>query len=232
MKLPPFPWRAGESRPLRPRSFPLLLAVLFGSAALLAAGCHRLLPTDTTPLDNAGMSYSSIQALKALDINNAEVAELVKAKQAGLSDEGCVQLVRIARVEKQPFHSADAVEQLLQAGVAEPTVLELARLNELGLWTGEAQAMRLAGLSDEIILGVARRRAAHQPVLSGASLAQLKNAGLSNATLLELVRRGVSDNQKDAIIRLRRRGWSDARILRQYPAARAAHSLDHGQSTR
>ena len=83
---------------------------------------------------------------------------------------------------------------------AEDTIIELAKLNQLGLRAGELEAMRLAGLSDAILLEVARHRAAGKPVLAGASLANLKNAGVRELTLLELARRGVPDSQAAAII--------------------------------
>ncbi|MGH9865246.1 MAG: hypothetical protein ACRD4H_07515, partial [Candidatus Acidiferrales bacterium] len=159
-----------------------------------------MMPTNTIPLDGVGLSFSAIQSLKSLDINDAEVAEIVKAKQGGLSDDGCVALVRLAHSRNEKFHAGDDATQLLRAGVAESTVLELAKLNQIGLWTGEAQAMRLAGLSDEIILEAAHRRAAGRSVLSGASLANFKNAGMREGALLQLVRRGVPDGEAQEII--------------------------------
>jgi hypothetical protein len=204
---------------LQPPHCRLARALLFAFALVLlcVAGCHRVMPTNTIPLDQSGLSFSSIQSLKSLNINDAEVAEIVKAKQGGLSDDGCIALVRLAHSRNEKFHTGDDVAQLLGASMAESTVLELAKLNQIGLWTGEAQAMRLAGLSDEIILEAAHRRAAGEPVLSGASLANFKNAGMGEGTLLQLVRRGVADSEAPEIIRLRRRGWSDAQILRRYP---------------
>jgi hypothetical protein len=100
-------------------------------------------------------------------------------------------------------------------GVSEPAVLELAKIDQLGIGYGELQAMRLAGLSDAIVLEVARRHAEGKPVLSGASLATLKNAGLRESTLLELTRRGVPDSQAASIIAMRRRGVKEQEILRK-----------------
>ena len=99
---------------------------------------------------------------------------------------------------------------------AEGTIIELAKLNEVGLASGEFQAMRLAGLSDAIVLEVARHRAAGKPVLAGASLANLKNAGVRELTLLELARRGVPDSQASAILTFRRRGATDAQIISHF----------------
>jgi hypothetical protein len=199
-------WRPGAMTIL-----PLVLLSLLGA-------CRKGLRTDMMPLDNTGMSYSSIKELRDLDVVNAEVLELVKAKQAGFSDQSCVELVRIIHGRNQPFRSGDAVAGLRQAGVSELVILELARLDQVGLWAGQAQAMRLAGLSDAVILEVARHRAEGKPVLSGASLAELKNVGVSESTLLELAHRGVPDDQKSTIVLLRQRKWNDAQILHQYPA--------------
>lgn len=195
-----------------PWAAPSLLLLFF----LAVVGCQRIKPVDTTVFDRMGMGYSAIQVLRASNLDNAEVNEIIKAKDAGFSDDGCVALVRLARSRNEKFHTGEDVGDLLKAGMAEPSILELAQLNVLGLWTGEAETMRLAGLSDRIILEAAHRHAAGQTVLSGASLANFKNAGMSELALLQLVRRGVSDSEAPTIIALRRRGWSDAMILRRY----------------
>lgn len=193
---------------------PLLLPVL---AICLVCGCHRVAQLDTTALDTSGINFSAVQTLRGMDITKDEVAQIISAKQAGLSDDDCVALVHLARDRKEPFRSGDDVAQLLRAGVSESTVMQLAQLNQLGMWSGEAVVMRLAGLSDQIILEEAHRRSAGSPVLSGASLANFKNAGMREATLLQLVRRGVPDSEASTIILLRHRGWTDAQILRRYP---------------
>jgi hypothetical protein len=188
----------------------VLLALL---VAVVPAGCRKIHHTDVAPLDTIGMSFDSLQDLRRLDVADAEVPELLKAKQAGISDATCVELVRVARDRKEQFHAGEAVAGLHQAGMSEETILELARLDQLGLGAGELQAMRLVGLSDALILEVARRHAEGKPTLSGVALADLKNTGMSEATMEELVRRGVADNQKDEIVALRRRGKNDAAIL-------------------
>lgn len=195
-----------------------LLAIV--AVASLAFGCKHIAPLDTAPLDNSGMTFTAVQALRTLGISNAEVKQIAEARQSGLSDDDCVTLVRLARSRKEKFENGDDVAQLFRAGVAESTVMQLAQLDLIGSWSGEAVVMRLAGLSDEIILEEAHRHAAGLAVLSGASLANFKNAGMREATLLQLVRRGVADNEAAYILALRRRGWTDAQILRRYPGGR------------
>lgn len=201
------------------RAAPPATLVLLLFLVILASGCQRLKPVDTTVFDRMGMAYSDIQALRSMGLDNNEVNQVVTAKDAGMSDDGCVNLVRMARNRNEKFSTGDDAAALLKAGMAEPSVIELAKLNVLGIWTGEAQTMRLAGLSDRIILEAAHRHAAGESVLSGASLANFKNTGMTEATLLQLVRRGVPDSEAPTIISLRRRGWSDSMILRRYPGS-------------
>lgn len=195
-----------------------LLAII--AVASLAFGCKHIIPLDTTPLDNSGMNFTAVQTLRSLDINNAEVKQIAEARQAGLSDDDCVTLVRLARSRKEHFENGDDVAQLFRAGIAESTTMQLAQLNLLSSWSAEAVVMRLAGLSDQIILEEAHRHAASLPVLSGASLANFKNAGMRETTLLQLVRRGVPDTEAAYILTLRHRGWTDTQILRRYPGGR------------
>lgn len=200
--------------------------ILFALSFLLfaAAGCKKVHRIDTTPLDLVGMSYSTIQDLKALDISDAEIKELAKAKQGGFSDATCVELVRIARSQQQPFNSADAVTGLLQVGMTEESIIQLDRMKQLGLGVGELQAIRLAGLPDSIVLEVARHHAEGTAVLSGASIARLMNTGMSRQTLLELIRRGVPDDQAQTIIAMKRRRAKDSEILSRYPGQARAEA--------
>ena len=184
--------------------------------AFAIAGCREVTPLDTKPLDNAGMSYDAIQQLKALQVTAPEVAQIATARQAGLSDSGCIEILKIYRSRNQPFDAGDAVSGLVRVGVSEAKIIELARIDQTGLGAGELQAMKLAGLSDDILLEVAHHRAAGQPVLAGASLADLKNAGVRESTLLELARRGVPDSDAPAIITFRHHGATDAQILSRF----------------
>lgn len=183
------------------------------------AGCHRAPALDVLPMINAGMDYAAISRLKGMNLTQAEVPQVAEMHEAGLSDSGCVQIFSAYRARKAPFDAGHTVAGLLRAGLTETSVLELSKLNELGRDAGELQAMRLAGLSDAIVLQVARRRADDAPVLSGASLARLKNTGLRASTLLELARRGIPDSDARAIISYRRRGASDSAVLKRFSGA-------------
>jgi len=172
---------------------------LLGSLLMLA-GCSKTRQTDTSALDQAGMWSASVRELKSLNVSNAEVAELAKAHDGGLSDSSCVELIKLARARQKPFVGGQSIADLLAAGAADSTVVALAGLNQLGLWTGEARALRLAGISDKVILAVAQRRSEGLPALSGETLGNLKNAGADEAVIVDMVQKGLSDRQAASYI--------------------------------
>jgi hypothetical protein len=176
----------------RPRLLPALLLVLL---LPLAACKHAEQQSNTQALDEAGMWSNSVSELRTLNVSNAEISELSQARRGGLSDASCIELIKLARSRQQPFSGGQPIADLLAAGSSEETVVELARLDQLGLWAGEAQALRLAGLSDKVILAVAERRSKGLAVLSGGNLAELKNSGASETVILDFIHKGLSDER-------------------------------------
>lgn len=185
----------------------LSLILLFS----LAACKHGGQQTNTQALDEAGMWSNSVSELRILNVSNAEIGELTKARQGGLSDPACVELIKLARSHSQPFTGGQPIADLLATGSSEQTVLELARMGQLGLWAGQAQAMRLAGLSDKVILAVAQRSSQGLPGLSGVTLAKLKNSGASDAVILDFIQKGITEQRATEYIAQREHsggtGW-------------------------
>jgi hypothetical protein len=175
------------------------------ASILLVSSCKPAQKADTEQANQMAMWLDSVPQLKTLNVSNEEIGELAKAHEAGLTDPSTVVLIQLARDRKQPFADGQSIAGLLNAGSSEQTVLELARLNQLGVWAGQAQAMRLAGLSDKIILAVAQRRSKGLSVLSGEKLGELKNAGANDALILEMVQRGDSEHTASAYIAQRNR---------------------------
>lgn len=179
-KLPP--WAAG-----------LLAVALF--MAIGISGCKKGHDSTNQALYKSGMWSETIQQLQDMDVSESEVNDLITVHIAGLSDNGCVALIKILRSRKQMFTEGTPIGDLLRAGVSEATVLELAQLDQIGPWTGEAQGIRLSGYSDHVVLAIARRRAQHLPTVSGPSLVQLKNIGVDEPQALDLIARGLTDEQ-------------------------------------
>ena len=197
-------------RSLRPWPFALLLA-----ACVFAGACKSAPKADNDQAVQMAMWLDSVPELKSLGVSNAEIGELSKAHEAGLTDPSTVVLIKYARERKVPFADGQPIADLLRAGSSEQTVLELARLNQLGIWAGQAVAMRLTGLSDRIILAVAHRRSQGLPVLSGEKLGELKNTGVSDAELLDMVQKGTSDQAASSFIAQRERAAGGHKFVYQ-----------------
>lgn len=193
-----------------------LVAALF-LAALCGAACRKIEYVSLRPMDEAGFNYTSIQQIEQLKPIQAEVPEIVKAYKGGLAEATCVGLVRIAHEHKAPFLQGDAAVALHNAGVADDAILDLGRAQQIATWGGEAQAIRLTGISDRVIVALAQRRAAGQAIPSGASLAKMKDAGCAETTLLELVNRGINEVDAEGIVWRKQHRWSDEQVLKDFP---------------
>jgi hypothetical protein len=180
-------------------------SVLLLASVALAYSCKPAQKADTEQADQMAMWLDSVPQLKTLNVSNAEIDELNKTHEAGLTDPSAVVLIQLARDRKQPFAEGQSVVDLLNAGCSEETVVSLGRLNLLGPWAGEARAIRLEGISDKIILAVAQRHVKGLTVLSGEKLGELKNTGVSDTVILEMVQRGDSDARANQFIAQRER---------------------------
>jgi hypothetical protein len=202
--------RLWRSRIARRLPFGLLLV-----AIVLASSCKPAQKPNTDQADQMAMWLDSVPQLKALGVSNAEIQELNKAHESGLTDPSAVVLIQLAREHKQPFTDGQSIADLLNAGSSEDTIIELSRLNQLGPWAGEARAIRLAGLSDKIILAVARRRSQGLTVLSGEKLGELKNTGVGDAVILDMVQKGDSDETATKFIAARERAATGHKFVYQ-----------------
>jgi hypothetical protein len=178
-------------------------ALLLGVSVLLAAGCKHHVLTDYRPLDQAGMWSSGLEQLKKLDTSDSEVAQLVKVKQARLSDDACVALVAAAHERKHPFSSGDSTANLAAAGYSEAQILDIARVDQLDSISGDAVALRLIGLSDGFVQFVLQRRLQRRPTLGTPQIARLKNTGLTEKHILDQIKSGITDAQADREIAAR-----------------------------
>jgi hypothetical protein len=175
------------------------LLVFLCAALTAAAACKR--SADTKPLDEAGVGYSTIQNLEKLEVTEDEVTQIVKARSAGISDYGCLELLKLARSRGAQFADGFAAANLRSAGMSEENILELGRLNHLGVWAGEAHALLLAGFRESTVLELARRRAQGLPTMNSPSLAKLRNFGYTEDRILDAIRNGVTDAEVDGVVK-------------------------------
>lgn len=172
-------------------------ALLLGVGLLLAVGCQQHPLTDYRPIDQAGMFSGSIEQLKALNTSDSEIAQVVKLKQNGLSDDACVALISAAHAAKHPFNSADSVGNLVGARYTEAQILYFAHADKLDSISGDAVMLRLIGLSDATVQTLLHRRLQGLPTLGSAEIGRLKNTGLTEKQILERINEGMTDAQAD-----------------------------------
>ena len=169
------------------------LAILF----LRLFGCDQHLLTDYRPLDKSGMWSSNVEQLKKLNTSDTEVEQLTKMKQAGVSDDACVQVIADAHSHQHPFASADSAVNLMRAGYNETVILEMTKVDQLDKLSGDAVMLRLVGLSDPAVDSILRRRMKGQRTLSSAEIGRLKNTGLTENQIMERINRGMTDAEAD-----------------------------------
>lgn len=171
------------------------IAAAVSVCVLAGCGTHPL--TDYRPLDRAGMWSSGLEQLKKLNTSDSEVAQLVKAKQANFSDDGCVALVTAAHDKQHPFISGDSVANLAAASYTESQILEVAKADQLDALSGDLVALHLIGLSDSTLDFIVRRRLQRLPTMSSAAIAHLKNTGLTEQEIVERIKRGMTEAQAE-----------------------------------
>jgi hypothetical protein len=177
--------------------------LLLCTCVLFAGGCKNHILTDYRPLDRAGMWSSNIEQLKGLNASDAEVAQLIKLKQAGVGDDTCVALLGAAHAHQHPFTSADSAASLAHANFTEREILEIAGADQLDTISTEAVMLRLIGLSDRTVQTLLHRRMQGRPTLSSAEIGGLKNVGLTEKQILERINQGMTDKQAEKEITAR-----------------------------
>jgi len=191
------------------RHLPFLLLSL---ASL--AGCKSHPLTDYRPLDKAGMWSSNMEELKKLNTSDVEVAQVVRLKQAGFSDDTCVALVAAARQYGHPFNSAESAVSLVGAGYQESQILDFGRSDRLDSISSDAVMLRLIGLSDATTQVILQRHVDNQPVLSSSEIARLKNTGLTERQILDRINQGMTDEQAEKEIASRNRARNQTGFVR------------------
>ncbi|HYL62101.1 MAG TPA: hypothetical protein VE077_05715 [Candidatus Methylomirabilis sp.] len=173
------------------------------ACGLLVAGCQSHPLTDYRPLDQAGIWSSDIEQLKSLHITDSEVAQVARAKQSGVSDDTCVELVSAAHAHQHPFLSGDSAARLAGAGFSDKQIIDIAHADKLDSVSVDAVTLKLIGLSDATVEVILHRHLAGLPVMDGPEIGKLKNTGLTERQILERINAGMTNAQAEKEIRTR-----------------------------
>jgi hypothetical protein len=167
---------------------------------VLVAGCEQKPEIDYSPLDQAGMWISSLRQVKNMKVSNAEVTQLANLKRAGAGDDLCLALLKAARDNHHPFTSGDSAVTLSRAGYSDAQILEMAQADKLDTLSADAVMLKLLGLSESAVQYIMHRRTQGLPTLTSAQIGRLKNVGMSEQKILDLVSQGLPDAQAEALI--------------------------------
>jgi len=173
---------------------------LLGLFVLLACGCNRNPKPERPTLEATGMYASSIDLLKKDNLKDAEIDQLIRLKQAGATDQLCVDLVKAAHDHHHDFSSADSAVELAKAGYADSQILEMAQSDRIDILSGEAVTLKLIGLSPSTVQAIIHRRVEGLPTLTSEQIGRLKNTAMSEKQILALVEQGLTDEQAEAEI--------------------------------
>jgi hypothetical protein len=174
--------------------------LLLGLTALLLWGCQKHVQTDYSSLDQSGMWSSSLDEVKALKPSDLEIAQLTKLKHAGASDDLCLALLKAARAHNHEFSNADSAMDLSRAGYSDAQILEMAQSDRIDILSGEAVTLKLIGLSNPTVQDIIHRRILGVRTLTSEQIGRLKNTGMSEKQILDIVDQGLSDQQAETLI--------------------------------
>ena len=146
------------------------------------------------------MFSTSLAELKKMKLNTAEITQLTKLKHAGASDDFCLSLVKAARAHNHDFTSGDSAAGLSRAGYSDAQILEMAQADKIDILSSDAVMLKLMGLSNNTVQTVIQRREQGLPTLTSEQIGRLKNVGVSEQKILELINQGLSDQQAEAQI--------------------------------
>ena len=177
------------------RSLTLLFICL-----LALAGCRKQPKTDYSALDQSGMWSSSLDEIKKYKVSDAEIAQLAKLKQSGASDDLCLALLKAARDHQHEFGNAESAINLSRAGYSDAQILEMAQSDHIDILSGEAVTLKLIGISNPTIQTIIRRRIAGLPTLTSEQIGRLKNTGMSEKQIVDVINQGLSDQQAEMLI--------------------------------
>lgn len=173
------------------RKFPFLPVVCL----LLLLGCEKKPQRDYSAID--AMYSTNVDELKKMKVTEIEVNQLGKLKQAGGTDELCMALFNAARSHGHDFSSGDSAIDLSRAGYSDAEIQEMADSDQIDTLSNEAVTLKLIGLTNPTVQEIMHRRIQGLPTMTSVQIGQLKNTGMSEKQIMDLVNSGLTGDAAD-----------------------------------
>src|SRR5262249_12239377 len=171
----------------------------------LLGGCGSHMLTDYRPADQAGIYSGTIEDLKKLNTSDAEVAEIIRLKKANVDEKTIVAVVRIAHEHQHSFVATDTVKSLAGAHLSDEQILRIAQTDQYDTIGNDTVMLHAMGMSGPTVDYLLDRRLKGVRTMSVATIADLKNSGLSEKEILYRIQQGMTDAQGEAEAAARQR---------------------------
>ena len=101
-------------------------------------------------------------------------------------------LFKTAREHGHDFSSGDSAVNLSHAGYSDAQILEMAQSDQIDVLSGEAITLKLIGLSNPTVQEIIHRRIQGLPTLTSEQIGGLKNTGMSEKQILDMIDKGLT----------------------------------------
>jgi len=165
-------------------------------AAVVVAGCNGSDPEIKKQAASSGFSENAAAELSAMHLNGDEMASVAEAKRGGMEDGAVLKMVKTLHDRDQKFDIGFALQLLKQQGVASDVLVQLVEMTAIPRMVDDLRALKDAKVADATLIEVAKLRFNEKKnLLPGSEYGQLKAFGISDAGLLEFMRKGGTESQ-------------------------------------
>ncbi len=179
----------------RPFTFLCIAALALGAFA-----CADENEAVTQRLVETGYSESSAKELSTLNLTEEEVKELEEARQGGLDGTAATDIVKSLRERDLKFDMGTDMQVMANQGFSSTALVQLVDMEAIPRWTDDLRALKSAGVEDVTIVEIAKLKFQEKKeVLSGNEYTELKHFGMTDAGLLEFVRKGGTPQQLQTV---------------------------------
>lgn len=187
---------------------------IFLATALIACG-NAEDETLKQQLVQQGFTQEKAAELSTMQLTDQEIQELGQAKRAGLDEAAAVEMVKSMHERNLTFDLGSTVEAMSPLGLSPTAMTQLTEMGALPNWADDIRAMKDAGIGEGTILEICTMKFKEKKsVLSGLEYATLKPVKMSDASILEFVRKGGTDVQLQEVRLQRQLGKSEVEALK------------------
>lgn len=178
------------------QSIVMKFSIAMLASGMLLVGCNTENPETKQQAAASGFSEQSASELSRMDLTTGEMQSIAEAKQVGLDDASLIAMVKSLHKDNLKFDIGFALQVLVRQGMGATALTELVGMGAIPRWTDDIAALKTAQVGDVAVVEIAKIKFQEKKeLLSGGEYGNLKAMGLSDAGLLNFVRKGGTAQQ-------------------------------------